>query len=450
MHRAPANRFGESARSDQSLATYLKQIGQLPRLTFEQEQEIGARICNMRQLYRAALLNNHSVLRGVLDLLRKVDAGERRIDWVMDVAGSDQNAKTRLRRTLAANIQTIDRLLEENEDAGKRYFARTRAPRRSKLRRRMTRNRHKCVRLVEELGLRIHELTPFHHRLRELSQRMMALTLCPVGKPSSPCHREHQRELSDLQQLALEPYARLSRRMRTVTQFQQKYEQAKQELAEGNMRLVVAIAKPYRHRGMPFLDLIQEGNTGLLRAVEKFQFQRGLKFSTYATWWIRQSILRAISDHGRTIRLPAHAAGKARNLDQLAGQIMVHQERVPGQEELSAAANLTVDETASLMRAVAGTISLECCTLPGGDEPLENYLAESPQHDPVRLAQRQEQIQRATGLLERLEPREAQVIKLRFGIDDGCARTLAEIGEQFGISRERVRQIERAALSKMR
>jgi RNA polymerase primary sigma factor len=447
MATRPDDKF-DWPRTDEVLAAYLDQIGRLPRLTYEEEQKIGARIANMRQLYRAALLNNHCVLRNVLQLLKEVHQRNQRIDWVLEVASGDQDAKARLQRALPDHIATIEQLLVANEDDGEKLFRTKQEWRRRTLWRAMTRRRHKCVRLIEELQLRIEKLNPNFDQLNEIAHRMLSLSVTGAARGASSL--SNQDEQSDLQLLVLEPYKRLSRRLRWIGRFRAKYEQAKQELTEGNLRLVVAIAKPYRNRSVPFVDLIQEGNAGLMRAVEKFQHRRGLKFSTYATWWIRQSIMRSIADHSRTIRLPTHAAGKMRRLDQISNRLTMSQERVPCREQLSEAADLSLDETTSLMRALAGTVSLESPASRMGDAPIENFVADWRQVDPVVIAQQREVQQRTTHLLTRLEPREAQVIKMRFGIGNGRSHTLAEVGAAFGISRERVRQIEARAFDKMR
>jgi len=435
-------------QTDEALSAYLDQIGGLPRITYDQEQEIGARIQRMRNLYRASLLNNHYVLRKIVQLLQEVDAGNQRIDWVLEVSSGGQEAKSQLRRALADHIATMEQLLSANEVDGKQLFAAKQSDRRQRLWRQITRRRHKCVRLIHELRVRIEKLNPYCEQLGEIAHRMMSLSV--TGRSGRARQPEVCKEGSDLQQLVLEPYQRLARRMSLTTRFRERYEQAKQELTESNLRLVVSIAKPYRNRGIPFVDLIQEGNAGLMRAVEKFQHTRGLKFSTYATWWIRQSILRAIADHSRTIRLPSHAIGKMRRLDQIAKGITMLQERPPCEEQLSEAAELSPDETTSLMRALAGTVSLESPASELGDSPLEHFIADCRESDPVMLAHQREVQRRATCLLRRLEPREAKVIKMRFGIGNGRSHTLSEVGKAFGISRERVRQIEARAFEKMR
>jgi RNA polymerase primary sigma factor len=226
--------------------------------------------------------------------------------------------------------------------------------------------------------------------------------------------------------------------------------EARRALSEANLRLVVSVAKRYAGRGLPFLDLIQEGNLGLMKAAEKFEPERGFKFSTYATWWIRQSITRAIADQGRTIRIPVHLVESINRVKKTAGDLLHKNGREPTVEEIAAALDMEPDKVRELLQLSQEPISLETPVGEEEDVHLEDFIQDEDAGVPVDEAGRQLLRRELLHVLKSLTPREERVITLRFGLEDGRARTLEELGKEFNVTRERVRQIEAKALRKLR
>ena len=237
--------------------------------------------------------------------------------------------------------------------------------------------------------------------------------------------------------------------MKALKSAVKKGERSKQRLAEANLRLVVSIAKRYVGRGMLFLDLIQEGNLGLIRAVEKFDYEKGFKFSTYATWWIRQAITRAIADQARTIRIPVHMVETINRMRQATNQLVYQNGHEPTPEELAKAMDMSVERVREIQRMAQEPASLESPVGEEEDSSLGDFVADENAEAPGKAADRAMVAQQINQALKSLTPREEKVIRLRFGLDDGRPRTLEEVGRDFGVTRERVRQIEAKAIRKL-
>jgi RNA polymerase primary sigma factor len=228
-----------------------------------------------------------------------------------------------------------------------------------------------------------------------------------------------------------------------------EYERAKQDLSSGNLRLVVSIAKKYRNRGLSFLDLIQEGNTGLMRAVDKYEHRRGFKFSTYATWWIRQAITRSIADQARTIRIPVHMIETISNIRQLKKQLSQKLGREPTLEELAKKADMSVKETRRILKISRKPISLDRPVGEGEESSFGEFIEDEEAISPLSSATREMLKGEIDQILDTLTYREREIIKLRYGLGDGYTYTLEEVGKIFKVTRERVRQIEAKAIRKL-
>jgi RNA polymerase primary sigma factor len=274
------------------------------------------------------------------------------------------------------------------------------------------------------------------------------------GQLAAPCRDEEglirsaelRRELCQLMRITQESPATLRRRLARIDGFAKEYDAAKRELSAGNLRLVVSIAKRYRNRGLSFLDLIQEGNAGLMRAVDKFEHARGFKFSTYATWWIRQAITRAIADHSRTIRVPIHVIESLGRVRTATRRLIQENCAEPTVEQTAAAAGLSIDEASCAIRMSRQPLSLDQSVGDHEDTFFGEFLEDHRENDLPTEMNRTLLKERIAAVLEELDYREREIIRLRFGLADGYAYTLEEVGKIFSVTRERIRQIENKAL----
>ncbi len=442
-------------RGADTVHVYLTQMARVKLLTAAEEQAIGRRIFDSRYRFRRRLLANDLSLQTSADTLEQICDGRIRIERVLEAPTSSVGARRRLVGMMRANLPTIRHLIAANQTDFQKSLDRRRAwAARFAACRRIIARRRKAVALLEETPLRRALLEQVRQQLRQAAQRMESLT-SEIDRPrgtqdSGPSRAQLRRELAYLMRTTCETPASLRRHLDRTERYRRQHEHARRELSAANLRLVVSIAKRYRNRGMSFLDLIQEGNTGLMRAVDKFDYQRGFKFATYATWWIRQAITRALAEQCRTIRVPVHMLGVMEQVrDARQGFVDVHQ-REPSDEEMASAIGVPLEKTRTALRMAHRPVSI--------DEPVGDFRDLSIGEV---LPERRSDVQgfeidqralrhRLDEALRSLNYREREVIRMRYGLADGYTYTMEMIGQVFSVSRERIRQIEAEALDKLK
>ena len=308
------------------------------------------------------------------------------------------------------------------------------------------------MRLIEELNLRTPRIQPLLEKLTEIAARMKAIRtqLAECACESAMLDRGAlHRELHYLMRITLESTATLNRRVSRTSELQAEYDAAKRELSAGNLRLVVSIAKRYRNRGLSFLDLIQEGNTGLMRAVDKFECARGYKFSTYATWWIRQAITRAIADQSRTIRVPVHMIDAMTRVRTVTRELVQQNGCEPSVEQTADAAGLSLEDTRCILKMARQPLSLDQPVGDHDDSYFGEFLEDHREDDPLYGLNQELLKDRLAEVLACLNHREREILRMRYGLADGYSYTLEEVGKIFSVTRERVRQIEAKAVRKL-
>ncbi|MCS7305905.1 MAG: sigma-70 family RNA polymerase sigma factor [Thermoguttaceae bacterium] len=439
---------------DDPVRIYLMQMGEIPLLTRKEEIAAARQIECTRQRFRVTMLATDFMLHGAVELLEKIRQGQLRLDRTIEVSVTNVRAKRHLYNLLEPNLRTLRELLRRNAQDF-RTVMRKSLPRAQRLRawRRLRYRRVKAVRLIEELGLRTQRLQPLLDRFREIAVRMEKVSnrLAELKQTQAPAERIQpvRQELRYLMKITLETPSTLRRRMQKISQLQAQYDAAKRRLSAGNLRLVVSIAKKYRNRGLSFLDLIQEGNTGLMRAVDKFQYRRGFKFSTYATWWIRQAITRAIAEQSRTIRVPVHMIETLGKVRAASRRFFQRRGKEPSLEEMALEAGLSLQEIESLLQINREPLSLDQPITDHEESFFGEFLEDYREADPLQEMQQEMLKDRLNEALAGLTYREREILRLRYGLSDGYAYTLEEVGKIFSVTRERVRQIEAKAVRKL-
>ena len=440
--------------SDDPIRMYLSQMAEIPLLTREEEIALAKKIEITRKQFRRTLLESDYAMRATVQTLHRVHSGELPFDRTIKVSLTERLTKEQITARMPHNLRTLDVLIRHNKADFELLVRKSTSPRlKAEVRRRFISNRRKCLELVEELSLRSRRVTPLLKHLEEISKRMnfIRARLAELGhdavsRDEAADLRQEQRELMLVTQ---ESPTSLNNRMVKARRHFEEYEATKRQLSSGNLRLVVSIAKKYRNRGMSFLDLIQEGNTGLMRAVDKYEYRRGFKFSTYATWWIRQAITRAIADQARTIRIPVHMIDVLSKLRQAQKSLTQDLKREPTYEEISKFTEIPLEEVRRVMDIGRHPVSLDRPVGEGEDSSFGEFIEDGDSHNPVRSAASSILRGKIDELLKTLTYREREIIRLRYGLVDGYSYTLEECGRIFKVTRERVRQIEAKAVAKL-
>ncbi|MCA9148672.1 MAG: sigma-70 family RNA polymerase sigma factor [Planctomycetales bacterium] len=433
---------------------YLSQMANIPLLSRDQEISLAKKIEVSRKRFRRTLLSCHYALKHTVETLARVYSGELPFDRTIKVSLTEQLTKEQILARMPHNLRTLRELLKQNQrDFAKLISRSTPGNERLQARQRLLRRRQKCLQLVEELSLRTRRVQPFMKPLEDFARKMdqirQRLEVLPVNESTHTERTQLRRQLYQLMMATQESPVSLRAKCEKFREEFTLYESVKRELSNGNLRLVVSIAKKYRNRGLSFLDLIQEGNTGLMRAVDKYEYRRGFKFSTYATWWIRQAITRAIADQARTIRIPVHMIDVLSRLRNIQKQLVQEKRREPTTSEIADRAGLTIEETRRVLDIGRNPVSLDRPVGDSEDAAFGEFIEDHSSDNPVRNATNEMLREKIERLLKTLTYREREIIRLRYGLGDGYTYTLEEVGRIFRVTRERVRQIEAKAVRKL-
>jgi RNA polymerase primary sigma factor len=442
-----------SRRIDDPIRMYLTQMGEIPLLTRKEEISLARKIELSRMAFRRKMLESDYCARNAVEILQKVDDGSMSFDRTMKISTAENLVRGVIKRRLPSNLATVNSLLTTNQLLFRKVISAQDQAEAKVTVRKLYRSRRKIATLLEELSLRTSRIQPMKSKLHGICKKMHQLEQIIAAGPGAEYTDEDisavKQELQGLGDLVMESSKQLEKRLRTIDRLFEQYEQAKRTLSSANLRLVVSIAKKYRNRGLSFLDIIQEGNTGLMRAVDKYEYRRGYKFSTYATWWIRQAITRAIADHARTIRIPVHMIETMSRLRNAGKTLTQRLGREPTVEEIALEAEMSIEETRRVLKISKHPISLDRPIGDSEDSYFGDFIEDDEVDSPVASATQEMLKERIDAILKTLSYREREIIKLRYGIGDGYTYTLEEVGRIFKVTRERVRQVEAKAIRKL-
>jgi RNA polymerase primary sigma factor len=445
---------GSLTNIDDPVRLYLSQMGEIPLLTREDELRLSSRIEITRKRFRTKVLESPIAVVEAIQILEDVKNGDIAFDRTlkaesgidlskMDILERLPEVIDEIRRTVFESHELFDRLSHHPLSAKQRRQARLR----------LRVNQRRCVEMLEKMNIQTKKIKPMMEKLESLSRQLDEAVTESEGLRAGPGTKARlgalKKEGDQIRAQTLEGSEDLRARVRDIRERFEDYEKTKRKLSSGNLRLVVSIGKKYRNRGLSFLDLIQEGNTGLMKAVEKYEYRRGYKFSTYATWWVRQAITRAIADQARTIRVPVHMIEAMTRIRQVARKLTQQSGREPSLEEIANESKISLEETQRVLKISKYPISLDRPLGEGDDSHFGDFIEDTSAENPVAGATQRMLKDKIETILQTLSFREREIIKLRYGIGIGYHYTLEEVGRIFKVTRERVRQIEAKSLRKL-
>ncbi len=440
---------------DQDLVkVYLNQMSEIPPISVEEERVLAADLEETRKRVRDAILAQAIPLARAIEILEKVRRRDLPIDRALLIDVGSKEQKAAVYNQLEDAVPKLQRILRLVRRDFRKYLAGAMpGAERLKLRARNRARLAEAVRLMEPFNIQISRLYPMVAEVQDALRKIKAARRRAQSLEAKRAPRdvieEAKRGALGAQLAASATSKTLRGYLETVAEKRAAYEEAKKKLSRKNLRLVVSIAKKFRGKGLPFLDLIQEGNTGLMKALDRYQASRGNKFSTYATWWIKQTITRSIAYQSRTVRIPIHAINNLNRLIEERDAFIKRHGREPSVEEMARISKLPSKEVNRLLELNRTSLSLDQPYGQDEDGVFGELIEDAKAPEPVETSQQAQLRDRINKLLKQLSFREREVLKLRYGLDDGNTYTLEEVGQMFKVSRERIRQIEVGALQKL-
>jgi RNA polymerase primary sigma factor len=430
---------------DDPVRQYLKQMGQVPLLTREQEVEISIRIEKSEEQVQRLLNTFGFIADAYLDLARKLIDNEERTDRVV------QDKQIESRERYLKGLLKLNTQVSDAHETAQAAWEKSRSAKQVSKKEAATDDFQKAYTAIQKALTKYYFKQKTVEEFEILAKDLMdELTAAEARLAADPNDAEAHAEINALECRTWLSSADFHKAYKEMRSHLRDADRAKQEMVEANLRLVISIAKKYTNRGMPFLDLIQEGNMGLMKAVDKFEYKRGYKFSTYATWWIRQAITRSIADQARTIRIPVHMIETINKLMRVQKQLVQEYGREPSPEEIADEIHLPVERIRAVLKMAQTPISLQAPVGEGDDTTFGDFIEDKSAEDPMERTGFAMLKDKIKDVLDTLNERERAVLEKRFGLIDGFSRTLEEVGKEFHVTRERIRQIEAKALRKMR